>query len=59
MMNFGRIIMYAAILCVCIYTASYGRWTWKKKNKLGAVVLFILSITVVALPIYTLYFRDR
>jgi hypothetical protein len=39
-------------------TISYGKWTWDKKNKLGAIMIYALAFAAVALPIYLIYFRE-
>lgn len=58
MITLSRIIVLIIIIGTFIYTISYGRWTWKKKNKLGAIMIFILAIAVILLPVYSLFFRS-
>lgn len=49
----------AAILSFSfIKTISYGTWTWKQKNVLGGLMLYMLAAASIALPIYTLIFRQ-
>ena len=45
------------IVCVAIYTTSYGLWTWRKKNKLGAFMIFTVALAVILFPLYLMYFR--
>ena len=57
MIDFSSVLMYIGLLSVFIYTTSYGVWTWNKKNYLGALMVFVLAVSVVALPVYTLLTR--
>ncbi len=52
------IVLIVFLLCVAFYTISYGIWTWKKRNRLGAVMIFLVAIIAVILPIYILIFRE-
>jgi len=56
-MALDRLVIYLLVIWVFIYTASYGVWTWKKKNKFGAIMVFMLAFTAVALPVYALFFK--
>lgn len=58
MVTFGRLLAFIIILWACAHTVSYGIWTWKKKNKLGAVMVFILALAVIALPAYKIFFME-
>ncbi len=55
-------LKYAALLlllaCISFYTVSFGVWTWRKKNRLGAIMIFAVALANLALPIYSLLFRD-
>lgn len=53
-----RFIAVAILIWISIYTASYGKWTWKRKNKLGALMIFLIAIAVLVLPIYTIFFKE-
>jgi hypothetical protein len=44
-------------LIIAFYTLVFGLETWKEKNQIGFFALAALSITVVALPLYVLFFR--
>lgn len=57
-MTFGRFFVFVILLWVFIRTISYGKWTWDKKNKLGAVMIYIVALAAIVLPIYTIYLRD-
>ncbi|MDP4183029.1 MAG: hypothetical protein Q8942_18325 [Bacillota bacterium] len=56
-MSVGNLLAFIIIIWVCFYNCTYGVWTWKNKNKLGAIMIFILGIAIIALPVYVLYFR--
>lgn len=58
MISFGRIVIILVLLWIAIYTSSYGLWTWKNKNRLGAVMVFIVAIAAFVLPVYALFFRE-
>lgn len=51
-----NIIILLAILWICIYTISFGVWTWKNNNKFGGLVIMIISLISLALPGYLLIF---
>lgn len=53
----GRILIFAILIWTFVYTVSFGIWTWKRENKLGAVMVFVLAFTTIVLPIYSIYFR--
>ncbi|OPZ89395.1 MAG: hypothetical protein BWY74_02742 [Firmicutes bacterium ADurb.Bin419] len=52
------ILLITVLLWIFLKTLSYGKWTWDKKNRLGAIFIVIIALTELILPIYTLYFRD-
>ena len=43
MITTGVFLALLVLIVIFIYTASYGVWTWKSKNKPGAVVIFLLG----------------
>ena len=49
--------MFFAFL-ISVYTVIFGVEIWKKKNRSGAVGVFILAITVAVLPFYALFIRE-
>jgi len=55
----GAIITLIFLLWLFIYTVSYGVWIWKKKNRLGAVMIFLVAAAALALPVYSLFFSWR
>ena len=57
MISLTRILVYLALICISFYTASYGVWTWNEKNRLGAVMVFLVALAVLALPLYVFYVR--
>lgn len=50
-------LLLAFILVIAIRTMSYGVWTWKQKNPLGAVVVFLIAAAALVLPAYMLLLR--
>lgn len=58
MMTFSRFIIVILLLGVAVYTVSYGIWTWKQKNKLGAIMIFLLALVIFVLPLYTFFIRE-
>lgn len=56
-MTWDRLFTFIILLWTFIYTTSYGIWTWKKKNKLGAIALVVIALAALILPVYTIYFR--
>ena len=58
MITFDRVIILIILVWTFIYTISYGKWIWKKKNILGAIMVFLLAVTILVLPIYSIFFRD-
>lgn len=50
------VVIFAIIVAVGFYTATYALWAWRKKCRRGAVGVFILSwlalITPVAVWLY-------
>lgn len=58
MISGGHIVLFAFLLGVAFYTASFGIWTWKRHNRFGAIMIFLVALTAVILPIYILVFRE-
>lgn len=50
------ILFTVLLLWVFFHTISYAAWNWKKKNRLGAVMLLILALGSVVVPIYAAFF---
>jgi len=58
LISLNYILIIVLLACISYYTASFGLWTWKKKNKLGGVMIFLIALINMALPVYALLFRD-
>lgn len=56
---FTLILIFLIILWASIYTVSYAIWTWKEKNRLGAVMLFIVATVTIVLPVFTIFIRGQ
>ena len=54
----STIFIFVILIWVFVKTLSYGKWTWDKKNKLGAIMILVVALTELILPIYSLYFRE-
>ncbi len=57
MISLGRIAVYLVLIGVCVYTASYGLWTWNRKNRLGAVMIFAVALALLIFPMVAFYLR--
>lgn len=51
------IVLFVFLLWIFLKTLSYGKWTWDKKNRVGAIAIAIISVVELILPIYSVYFR--
>jgi hypothetical protein len=54
--SLDKLVISVILLWTFLYTVSFGVWTWKAKNKLGAAMVFMVAISVIALPVYTIFF---
>ncbi|WP_162862581.1 hypothetical protein [Acetivibrio cellulolyticus] len=54
----STIFIFVILIWVFIRTLSYGKWTWDKKNRLGAIMILVVALAELILPIYSLYFRE-
>lgn len=52
---FTRIIVILVIAWIFLRTASYGKWTWKRNNKLGGAMVVLLALFVVLLTIFQMF----
>lgn len=57
MISSTRILVYLVLIGISFYTASYGIWTWNQKNRLGAVMVFLVALAVLIFPLYAFYAR--
>lgn len=55
MRPFSAILVYILLIWVFIRTLSYGKWTWDKKNRLGAIMILIVALAELILPIYSIF----
>ncbi len=42
-----------------LHSFSYGIWTWKRKNRVGAFMIFLLSALSIAVPVFLVFFRQE
>jgi hypothetical protein len=47
-----KLLVYAFLAGVCLRSISYGIWTWQKQNRLGAVMVFLVALAVLAVPVF-------
>ncbi len=57
-MTLKIIIILTVLLFISLHTISFGRWTWRRKNKLGAIMVYIVALMTFVLPIYSIFFRE-
>lgn len=57
MISIGMVLGTIVIIWAFVYTVSYGIWNWKKQNKTGSVMIFIVALAVIALPVYAVFLR--
>ncbi|KNY28820.1 hypothetical protein [Pseudobacteroides cellulosolvens] len=58
MITTDRIFILILLLWIAAYVISFGIWTWKRKNKLGAAMVFLVALVTVVLPLYALFVRE-
>ncbi|MCX7748792.1 MAG: hypothetical protein N2645_18180 [Clostridia bacterium] len=58
MISYSNILIVLLLCFIALYTVSYGWWTWKRRNRLGAFMVFALALSILALPIYSLFIRE-
>lgn len=51
----ANIVILILLIWICIYTFSYGVYTWKNKNWFGGLVVIILSLTALLLPVTMMF----
>lgn len=45
------------IVLIIINSLSYAVWNWKNNNRVGSIVVFMVSLVSIALPVYMIFFR--
>lgn len=54
------ILMISAIILiiwVAVRTLSFAAWNWRHGNKVGSVMVALISLATVALPAYIIFFK--
>ncbi|EPR08303.1 hypothetical protein [Ruminiclostridium papyrosolvens] len=46
----GNIIIVIFLVWICIYSFSFGVYTWKNSNWFGGLIVILLSLTSLLLP---------
>jgi len=52
MITIGNILSFIILVWIFLYTTSYGVWVWKKENKLGPVMVFLVAVIALVFPVY-------
>lgn len=52
------IITLVLLSIITIHTISYAMWNWRNKNRMGAIFVFLISLTTIALPVYVVFFHS-
>jgi hypothetical protein len=55
MITLLNVIIFIILVWALFYTVSYGVWTWKVKNRIGAIAIFIIALLAIILPLYTIF----
>lgn len=58
-MTWGRFFIFIFLIWASVRTFSYGKWTWDKKNRLGAVIVFVIALLSLVFPIFSLYWVEK
>ncbi|HOQ37507.1 MAG TPA: hypothetical protein PK033_07570 [Acetivibrio sp.] len=58
-MIWGIFFIFIFLLWISIRTFSYGKWTWDKKNWLGAIMVFVIAALILILPMLSFYWAER
>ncbi|HEX3015602.1 MAG TPA: hypothetical protein VHQ46_04400 [Desulfobacteria bacterium] len=45
-------------LLVAVYTVSFGRYTWRTGNRLGAIGVYLLAMGSVSVPLLVLIIKQ-
>lgn len=52
-----QVIIILFVIWTFIYTLSYARYVWNRKNRLGAIAILLLALTALMLPVLTILIR--
>jgi len=52
MFTLRGVVAFIVLVWIFMYTASYGVWVWKKKNRLGAIAVFLIAAVALVFPVY-------
>lgn len=58
MITLNKLAGGVILLWIFLYTFSYCKWTWNKKNHIGAIAIFIVDLSAVALPFYLAFIKQ-
>jgi hypothetical protein len=50
-----QLLIIAALVTITIYTLGFGVTLWKGKQKISAIAVFFLTLTIIVLPFFTIF----
>ncbi len=56
-MFIAMILIWIAALWAAVYCFSYGIYVWKRKNKSGAICVFLISLSSLVLMVWATFHR--
>jgi hypothetical protein len=51
----GYVLIFIVLLWICLYSFSFGVYTWRNHNWFGGLVVILLSLTALLLPGYIMF----
>jgi hypothetical protein len=57
-MSAGMLLGFIILIFIFIKTCSYGIWTWKEKNYIGSVMIFIIAMAMILVPAFKLFIGE-
>ncbi|WP_179292787.1 hypothetical protein [Bacillus sp. 7884-1] len=50
-----QILIGLALFSIAVYTCGFGVTLWKEKQKMSAIAVFFLSVTIIILPFFSIF----
>ncbi|MFS0776805.1 hypothetical protein ABC255_12490 [Neobacillus sp. 3P2-tot-E-2] len=50
-----QLLIIASLVTITIYTLGFGVTLWKGKQKISAIAVFFLTLTIIVLPFFTIF----
>ncbi|WP_157052509.1 hypothetical protein [Ornithinibacillus contaminans] len=48
-----NLLIWSVMITMFLYTAGFSITLWKEKNKLGSIAVFLMAISIVITPFFT------